>query len=402
MEFLLDKKQAKQVEEAYEENFVYIWLKGPCLDLRSRRQIINPSSVFYACYQGLDILKKYSRMTDARTSQNMKYLPREIYEELSPKYEDSDVINFCRDEFFVIITLCELLHLTGEGTPQEIAKVMYSWISSTIDRAHSDYQDKLSHLADEIDTEYNYKSPIMIVAKGVERDDSIHHNGEDTIISYVRGYLRSERRISEEIKELLRNNGDMSKVKGLAQRDAMPEVGTSEGASRENVERLEKRVKKLEGMLEEKEKELAEMREGMSSAADGTPIRIAKGKKSRTIVLLAAMFYAKFFESTDATLTNRDHFLNAILRYGFGEKEQKSLRQTLDNYEDRFGKMDGLKQDLRRAVDDTEEDMSGKTDGLEQDFRQAVDAVLNELKSFQNEEKFPAKPHQGDGKVSKK
>lgn len=350
MKFLLDKKQALWVEEAFGEDFVYIWLKGPCLDLRSRRQIINPSSVFYACYQGLDILKKYSRMTDARTSQNMKYLPREIYEELSPKYEDSDVINFCRDEFFVIITLCELLHLTGEGTPQEIAKVMYSWISSTIDRAHSDYQDKLSHLADEIDTEYNYKSPIMIVAKGVERDDSIHHNGEDTIISYVRGYLRSERRISDEIKELLNNNGNMSKVKGLAQRNAVQTKGTSEGASRENVERLEKRVKELEEMLEEKEKETAEIREEKG----GSMIRIADRKKSSFELLLSGLYYADYFVNDKGIKIGRDETIQEILKHGFrceSGRISKDISQYLSTGTIAAFK-DDLIKDFKMALDD--------------------------------------------------
>ena len=158
-------------------------------------------------------------------------------------------------------------------------------------------------------------------------------------------------------------------MQGLAQSDAVQAAAVSEGANKEVAGRLEARVKEVEGLLEEKERELAEMREGVPSAESGTPIRIAKGKKAKTIVLLAAMYYAKFFESTDENLTNRDHFLNAILRYGFGEEEHKSLRQTLDNYEDRFGKMDGLKQDLRQSLDD----------------------ALEELKSFQNEEKFPAK-----------
>lgn len=332
----------------------------------------------------------------------MQYVSEYIYDDLEPKYTEEEADEFHRDIFLVILTLCELLRLTKDDTLSYIADGVYGWITRFEDTADDSYRTQLMQLASEIVQEYTRQSPMLINASRMEREGAIHHSGEVNIISYVRNYLRSERRISDEIKELLRNDGDMSKVKGLAQRNAVQTETASERVNKEEMERLEARVKKLEGQLEEKEKELAEMREGMSSAEDGTPIRIAKGKKSRTIVLLAAMFYAKFFESTDATLTNRDQFLNAILRYGFGEEEQKSLRQTLDNYEDRFGKMDGLKQDLRRAVDDTEEDLSGKTDGLEQDFRQAVDAVLNELKSFQNEEKFPAKPHQGDGKVSKK
>ena len=82
MKFLLDKKQALWVEEAYEEDFVYIWLKGPCLDKMSWKPVMNPSSLFYACYQGLDILKKYGDWQDPRALQKIKYLPTEIYEEL--------------------------------------------------------------------------------------------------------------------------------------------------------------------------------------------------------------------------------------------------------------------------------------------------------------------------------
>lgn len=352
MKFLLDKKQALWVEEAYEEDFVYIWLKGPCLDLRSRRQIINPSSVFYACYQGLDILKKYSKMTDARTSQKMNYLPREIYEEMSPKYDDSDVMNFCRDEFFVIITLCELLHLTGEGTPQEIAEIMYNWISSTIDRAHSDYKKKLSQLADEIDTEYNYKSPITIVAKGVERSDSIHHNGEETIISYVRNYLHSERRISDEIKELLRNEGNMSKVEGLAQSDAAQTAAVSDGVSKEDVERLEARVKELEGLLEAKEREMAEVREEKG----GSMIRIANRKKSSLELLLCGLYYADYFVNDKGVRLGRDETVQEILKHGFqceSGRISKDISQYLSTGTVTAFK-DDLIKDFKKALDDVE------------------------------------------------
>lgn len=369
MKFLLDKKQALWVEEAYEEDFVYIWLKGPCLDKMSWKPVMNPSSLFYACYQGLDILKKYGDWQDPRALQKIKYLPTEIYEELSPRYAHGEEDPFHRDVFLVVLTLCELLRLTKDETLDYIADGVYGWITQYEDSARDSYRTQLMQLENEIVLEYTHHSPMLIMAKRMEQEGAIHHSGEVNIISYVRNYLNSERRISDEIKELLRNNGDRSKVQGLAQSDAVQAAAVSDGANKEEAGRLEARVKELEGLLEEKERELAEMREGVPSAESGTPIRITKGKKAKTIVLLAAMYYAKFFESTDENLTNRDHFLNAILRYGFGEEEHKSLRQTLDNYEDRFGKMDGLKQDLRQSLDD----------------------ALEELKSFQNEEKFPAK-----------
>ncbi len=369
MKFLLDKKQALWVEEAYEEDLVYIWLKGPCLDKKSWKSVMNPSSLFYACYQELDILKKYGNVQDPRALQKMQYLPTEIYDELNPKYIRGEEDPFHRDVFLVLLTLCELLRLPQDETLNYIADRMYGWITQYEDKASDGYRTLLIQLENDILIEYTHHSPMLIMANKMEKEGAIHHSGEVNIISYVRNYLNSERRISDEIKELLRNNGDRSKVQGLAQSDAVQAAAVSEGANKEVAGRLEARVKELEGLLEEKERELAEMREGVPSAESGTPIRIAKGKKAKTIVLLAAMYYAKFFESTDENLTNRDHFLNAILRYGFGEEEHKSLRQTLDNYEDRFGKMDGLKQDLRQSLDD----------------------ALEELKSFQNEEKFPAK-----------
>ena len=369
MKFLLDKKQALWVEEAYGEDLVYICLKGPCLDKKSWKPIMNPSSLFYACYQGLDILKKYGDWQDPRALQKMKYLPAEIYDELSPRYANGEEDPFHRDVFLVVLTLCELLRLTKDETLSYIADGVYGWITQYEDKSSDGYRTLLMQLENEIVSEYTHHSPMLIMANRMEREGAIHHSGEVNIISYVRNYLHSERRISEEIKELLRNNGDRSKVKGLAEEGAMQTEAASDGVSKEEAERLEARVKELEGLLEAKERELKAMREGESLAESGTPIRIADGKKAKTIVLLGAMFYAKFFESTDENLTNRDHYLNAILRYGFGEKEQKSLRQTLYNYEWRDSKMKGLKQDMRQAFDE----------------------LLKDLGAFQNEEKVSKK-----------
>ena len=243
MKFLLDKKQALWVEEAYEEDFVYIWLKGPCLDKMSWKPVMNPSSLFYACYQGLDILKK--DWQDPRALQKIKYLPTEIYEELSPRYAHGEEDPFHRDVFLVVLTLCELLRLTKDETLDYIADGVYGWITQYEDSAHDSYRTQLMQLENEIVLEYTHHSPMLIMANRMEQEGAIHHSGEVNIISYVRNYLHSERRISDEIKELLRNNGDRSKVQGLAQSDAVQAAAVSEGANKEEAGRLEARVKEL-------------------------------------------------------------------------------------------------------------------------------------------------------------
>ena len=356
MKFLLDKKQALWVEEAYEEDFVYIWLKGPCLNLRSWKQIIDPSSLFYACYQGLDILKKYGDVQDPRALQKLKYLPAEIYDEFDPKYTEEEAEPFHRDVFLVVLTLCELLRLTKDEILQTVADGIYGWITRFEDTAHDNYRTQLMQLASEIEQEYRYHSPMLIMANRMEQEGAIHHSGEVNIISYVRNYLNSERRISDEIKELLRNDGNRSKVQGLAQSDAAQTAAVSEGADKEEAERLEKRVKELEELLEEKERELAEMREGMPSAESGTPIRIADRKKSRLELLLCGLYYADYFVNDKGVKLGRDETIGNILKYGFHSESgriSKDISQYLSTGTVTAFK-DDLIKDFKKALDDVE------------------------------------------------
>ena len=350
MKFLLDKKQALWVEEAYEEDFVYIWLKGPCRRLRSWKKIINPSSVFYACYQGLDILKKYGDWQDPRALQEMQYVSEYIYDDLESKYTEEEADEFHRDIYLVIVTLCELLRLTKDETLQMIADGVYGWITRYEDNMNDNYRTKLMQLASEIEQEYRYHSPMLIMANRMEQEGAIHHSGEVNIISYVRNYLHSERRISDEIKELLRNEGNMSKVEGLAQSDAAQTAAVSDGVSKEDVERLEARVKELEGLLEAKEREMAEVREEKG----GSMIRIANRKKSSLELLLCGLYYADYFVNDKGVKLGRDETIGNILKYGFHSESgriSKDISQYLST-----GTITAFKEDLikdfKAALDD--------------------------------------------------
>ena len=354
MKFLLDKKQALWVEEAYEEDLVYIWLKGPCLDKKSWKSVMNPSSLFYACYQELDILKKYGNVQDPRALQKMQYLPTEIYDELNPKYIRGEEDPFHRDVFLVLLTLCELLRLPQDETLNYIADRMYGWITQYEDKASDGYRTLLMQLENDILIEYTHHSPMLIMANKMEKEGAIHHSGEVNIISYVRNYLNSERRISDEIKELLRNNGDRSKVQGLAQSDAAQTAAVSDGVSKEDVERLEARVKELEGRLEEKERELAEMREGVPSAESRTPIRIADRKKSRLEVLLVGLYYADYFVNDKGVKLGRYETIQEILKHGF-QCESGRISKDISQYI-KTGTITAFNEDLikdfKAALDD--------------------------------------------------
>lgn len=352
MKFLLDKKQALWVEEAYEEDFVYIWLKGPCLDKMSWKPVMNPSSLFYACYQGLDILKKYGDWQDPRALQKIKYLPTEIYEELSPRYAHGEEDPFHRDVFLVVLTLCELLRLTQDETLDYIADGVYGWITQYEDSAHDSYRTQLMQLENEIVLEYTHHSPMLTMAKRMEQEGAIHHSGEVNIISYVRNYLNSERRISDEIKELLRNEGNMSKVEGLAQSDAAQTTAVSDGVSKEDVERLEARVKELEGLLEAKEREMAEVREEKG----GSMIRIANRKKSSLELLLCGLYYADYFVNDKGVRLGRDETVQEILKHGFrceSGRISKDISQYLSTGTVTAFK-DDLIKDFKKALDDVE------------------------------------------------
>lgn len=352
MKFLLDKKQALWVEEAYEEDFVYIWLKGPCLDKMSWKPVMNPSSLFYACYQGLDILKKYGDWQDPRALQKIKYLPTEIYEELSPRYAHGEEDPFHRDVFLVVLTLCELLRLTQDETLDYIADGVYGWITQYEDSAHDSYRTQLMQLENEIVLEYTHHSPMLIMANRMEQEGAIHHSGEVNIISYVRNYLNSERRISDEIKELLRNEGNMSKVEGLAQSDAAQTAAVSDGVSKEDVERLEARVKELEGLLEAKEREMAEVREEKG----GSMIRIANRKKSSLELLLCGLYYADYFVNDKGVRLGRDETVQEILKHGFrceSGRISKDISQYLSTGTVTAFK-DDLIKDFKKALDDVE------------------------------------------------
>ncbi len=59
-------------------------------------------------------------------------------------------------------------------------------------------------------------------------------------------------------------------------------------------------------------------------------VRIATGKKTSVLVVLNAMYKAKWFVDEDGNqLKNRDDALNDILRHAFGEKKPTKISQTI-------------------------------------------------------------------------
>lgn len=282
----LRKSIENNVMEDYRDNIVYQWLRKPCMAYIQDKHRLTPEGLFYMSFWLLDLLKQYKRYDDCRLQNDIQCIPYDIEEIIDMRNYNGDRDKCFNDRMFVLLALSKLLHMLDSEDTDKLSDYLSDGIEEIVD-VHFLSDDifptgRRARMTKSLTTD----SPIFAQSSRIMRKEDFCEAKEDHLIDYIERYMVSDRRISAEIATLLHTRKDKSNEKENPYRDGMRSEKTNIASHKAEAERLEKRVKELEGRLEEKERELAEMREGVPSAESGTPIRIAKGKKSSLELLL--------------------------------------------------------------------------------------------------------------------
>lgn len=345
---------------APKNNVVYLWLRKPCMVHCKDKKRLNVNTLFYLCFGVLDLLNEVDwESFDNETE--IDYIPNYVEELISPQNYNGNMENCYNDRMFLLLTLAEFVRLLGEKETESIAEFIEDGIEKIT------YTDRFK------DKEFLFgKRELM--RRSLTEDSIVYLNGDSIHCSpYIKDKSNG---LFDYVSDYYYDSNDKFSEHILQQ--SKP---TDDEKAQAQIEQLQTRIEELEKKVAEKDEALAELEKAKENAETCarnpeekavplSPIRIAKGYKQKAMVLLSAMYYAGYFRSEDSQITSRDHFVQTIMLYAFGDPKSGSIRQTIGNYEEYGGDFEAQKNGLFNALKET----------------------FEELKTYQNEEKKTKKP----------
>lgn len=324
------------IQQEYKENIVFQWLKRPCLICGKNSKVLSQESLFYICFRLLDTLKQCDDLTDCQVQSEMQCVPYEI-ERLIPEsiYDNS---YYCASErMFAIFTLHTLLCMLETDEAATLARYLeqdteYLMRKTLLERSYfSIYNDIMNTLTKE--------SPIYQRSAQIMQSTDYCETDETHLIDYVQKYMLSPQRISEEIANL----------SALNHSEGDHHIGQTEKNNKE-LEQLRAQIKTLEESLQQKDEEIAALREEIETTAKSVEgyIQIESKCKSKVAAILSAMYYAGYFHGVE--LPDRNQAVTHILKYGF-HYPTKSISQLLSQYTYNGGNIENLKNELRSIIE---------------------------------------------------
>ena len=346
----LRKSIENNVMEDYKENIVYQWLRKPCMAYSQDKYRLTPDGLFYMSFGLLDLLKQYNRYDDCRLQNEIQCIPYDIEEIIDMRNYGGDRNKCFNDRMFVLLALSKLLQMLDSEDTDKLSSYLNDGIEEIVD-AHFLSDDiyptgKRARMTKALTTD----SPIFAQSSKIMCKEDFGEAKEEHLIDYIERYMLSDRRISAEIATLLHTNKDKGNEKENPYREGLISEKKVIASQKAEAERLEARVKELEGLLEEKERELKAMREGNG----GSMIRIANRKNSSLELLLCGLYYADYFVNDKGVKIGRDETIREILKYGFhceSGRVSKDISQYISTGTIATFK-DDLIKDFKKALDD--------------------------------------------------
>lgn len=337
MDVVSNAVQKSFIQQEYKENIVFQWLKRPCLICGKNSKVLSQESLFYICFRLLDTLKQCDDLTDCQVQSEMQCVPYEI-ERLIPEsiYDNS---YYCASErMFAIFTLHTLLCMLETDEAATLARYLeqdteYLMRKTLLERSYfSIYNDVMNTLTKE--------SPIYQRSAQIMQSTDYCETDETHLIDYVQKYMLSPQRISEEIANL----------SALNHSEGDHHIGQTEKNNKE-LEQLRAQIKTLEESLQQKDEEIAVLREEIETFSNKPTegyIQIESKCKSKVAAILSAMYYAGYFHGVE--LPDRNQAVTHILKYGF-HYPTKSISQLLSQYTYNGGNIENLKNELRSIIE---------------------------------------------------
>lgn len=349
------------IQQDYKENIVFRWLKRPCLMYCRDSKVLSQENLFYICFQFLDTLKQCNDLTDCQVQSEMQCIPYEVERIFDQHKYAGNTYQCMSDRLLVILTLYRLLYMIDcmldEPQVGVLAKYLLNDTNHIIPKGISTqwYKER----GNDITAALTQDSPIYKRSSAIIASTDCCEIDELNLIDYIQGYMVSPQKISEEIATHKENcpTKDCPTTQIIVQKTE----------NNKEIEQLQARIKTLEESLQQKDKEIAELRYQQETLQLPTEdcVHIKSKYKSRVAAILSAMYYADYFQG-EGNLTDKNTTITHILKYGF-HYPAKSVSQLLSQYVYNGGNLDMLKTDLQKTIKKQLDDALADLTNIQQD-----------------------------------
>lgn len=347
MDVLSKGVQKSFIQQGYKENIVFQWLKRPCLMYCRDSKVLSQENLFYICFQLLDTLKQCDDLTNCQVQSEMQCIPYEVERIFDQSKYAGNTYQCMSDRLLVILTLYRLLCMIDcmldEPQVGVLAKYLLNDTNHIIPKDISTqwYKER----GNDITAALTQDSPIYKRSSAIIASTDCCEIDELNLIDYIQGYMVSPQKISKEIAAHKENNPT---------EDNSPTTQTTVHTQESNkeLEQLRAQIKTLEESLQQKDEEIAVLREEIETFSNKPTegyIQIESKCKTKVAAILSAMFYAHYFHGV-GDISDRNEVVTHILKYGF-DCSTKSISQLLCPFVHTGGNLEDLKDDLQKTIE---------------------------------------------------
>lgn len=194
------------LEQTYKDNFVYHWLKRPCLQYCTDNNRLSPINVFYTCFQILDTIIPYLGTEDSRLKNYIAELPYEAEDLIHPENYAGVQKGYNTDLIFLLDTWYELLNLPEDEYIAGYTRCIEKRIEEVLEQHNAEEQATLRKKRKDIHNALTKESMIYKDSQKIMRTVDWCEMETPHLIDYIAGYIVSGEHISEKIAAIVSKN----------------------------------------------------------------------------------------------------------------------------------------------------------------------------------------------------
>lgn len=206
MQIITDPELSHVLEQTYKDNFVYHWLKRPCLQYCTDKERLSPINVFYTCFQILDTIVPYLGTEDSRLKNHIAELPYEASDLIRPENYAGVQERYDADLIFLLDTWNELLHMPEDDDLFRHTHCIEKRIEEVLEQHNAEEQVTLRKQYKDIHNALTQKSVIFKDSQKIMRTEDWCEMKTPHLIDYIAGYIVSGEHISEKIAAMVPKN----------------------------------------------------------------------------------------------------------------------------------------------------------------------------------------------------
>lgn len=204
MKYFISPNQAatlferQTIRENYRSNFVYQWLKLPCLTYCKPKGLLTHEDLFCLAFQFLDFLKQHRDYSNCLLHSELQCIPFEIARHWENFRGEPHPCNM--EKLLAIRTLYHLLQMVEASDDDMDQYNLEKSLTCNIPKIfHNHTKEYVQSMITDIDHILTVNSPIYQRSSEILSSADYDEMEEPNLIDYIGGYMASPQRISEEI-----------------------------------------------------------------------------------------------------------------------------------------------------------------------------------------------------------